>query len=142
MIEDKIATDEHWPDAADLLPWGDIDLIPMFCWDRTSSADPNQWQTVVFDTDEVRIERVDSTMSDCIRDFVLGTLDFDFIDVSALRRRPLTMVLDVSLVEAAFRDDRASVTASRTGSAHRSCPQLPRDDARPWVRVVPAGCTE
>jgi hypothetical protein len=78
-----------WPAAEDLMPWGHIDVIPMFCWDMSSASDPDDWHTLVFDTDVCRMHRTDRTMTECVRDMIGGALTFDFVDTSDLARRPL-----------------------------------------------------
>jgi hypothetical protein len=73
-----------WPAAEDLMPWGHIDVIPMFCWDMSSASDPDDWHTLVFDTDVCRVHRIDRTMTACVRD----RPDDDGVRQGHDRRRP------------------------------------------------------
>ena len=60
-----------WPDHTKLLLWGDIDSDPVLCWDRSSSDDPDEWRTVVFDT-VGQLVWLDGNMTTCVRDMITG----------------------------------------------------------------------
>ena len=60
-----------WPDYTTLLLWGEIDSDPVLCWDRTSSSDPDEWRTVVFNSIGTLV-RLDGNMTTCIRDMITG----------------------------------------------------------------------
>jgi hypothetical protein len=74
----------NWPDYEQLLLWGEIDGDPVLCWDRSTSSDPDEWRTIVFNSVGHLVE-LEGTMTECIRDMITGRqrpeiLGVDFTD--------------------------------------------------------------
>jgi hypothetical protein len=64
---------DDWPDPDSLRLWGSISSTTIFCWDVSSSANPDEWPSVVFDT-SLDIVRLGLTMTECLLGLMSGTL--------------------------------------------------------------------
>jgi hypothetical protein len=73
FVREQVRQHPSWPDPDALLPWGDIDATPVFCWNMGSSDDPDQWTSVIFDNG-LNITTLELGMVECVSGLVDGSI--------------------------------------------------------------------